>query len=322
MPEHTAGVEDLIGGNLALVGHIARETAARLPRHLDTDDLVGAGALALVQAAHAFDASLGVPFARFASTRIRGAMIDQMRQRDWATRSVRSRARTLERVTEGLTAALQRTPTDEELAAAGGLSVAEVRAVREGTDRAILLSLDPLTADDSAGATALGDTVPRPDDVLVAAERIGYLRDAVAELPERVRRVVAGYYLEQRQLIELAGELGVTQSRASQLRAEGLDLLREALSRLLRDDARTGGDAGTDVESPDGVRARRRESYVVAVANRSTLRDRANVQAYLDGMSLVGAGPRTEAEAREGPPAGHPNGPSRAPQHRYDVADR
>ena len=80
----TSDVEALVRENVGLVGHLAREAAARLPRHLDSDDLVGAGSLALVQAARSFDPSLGVPFARFASTRIRGAMIDHMRQRDWA----------------------------------------------------------------------------------------------------------------------------------------------------------------------------------------------------------------------------------------------
>lgn len=276
--------------HLALVGHIAREAAARLPRHLDTDDLYGAGALALVQAAQSFDPSLGVPFARFASTRIRGAMIDQMRQRDWATRSVRSRARALSTVAEELTRALHRLPTDAELAAASGLSEAEVRSVQEGTDRAALLSLDPLASDDEGLGAHLVDHSPRPDDALVAAERSGYLRDAIAELPERVRMVVTGYYLEHRPLTELADELGVTQSRASQLRAEGLDLLREALSRLLSDDARAGDVADTE---PEGVRARRRDAYVAAVARRSTVRARADVQAYLDGAAL--AAPKTTA---------------------------
>jgi RNA polymerase sigma factor for flagellar operon FliA len=291
----------LVTANLALVGHLAREAGSRLPRHLDTDDLYGAGALALVQAAQAFDPSLGVPFARFASTRIRGAMIDQMRQRDWATRSVRSRARAIATVTEELTKALHRTPTAAELAAAGGLTEQEVRAVQQGTDRATLLSLDPLTADDEGLGAGLIDGSPRPDEALVAAERIGYLRDAIAELPERARRVVTGYYLDNRQLTELAAELGVTQSRASQLRAEGLDLLHEALSRLIGDDARAGAGAAAEPApdaapsgssggtEPDGVRARRRDAYVHAVARRSTIRDRADVQAYLDGAALHAA---------------------------------
>ncbi|HET9655443.1 MAG TPA: sigma-70 family RNA polymerase sigma factor, partial [Kineosporiaceae bacterium] len=266
MPAPMSAVEELVTGHLPLVGHLARETAARLPRHLDSDDLVGAGALALVQAANAFDPSLGVPFARFAATRIRGAMIDQMRQRDWATRSVRSRARALTAITEQLTSALHRTPTDTELAAASGLSEAEVRAVLEGADRAAVLSLDPITVDDEGLAAGLEDSGARPDEALVAAERMGYLRDAIAELPERPRLVVTGYYLEHRQLTEIADELRVTQSRASQLRAEGLDLLRQALSQLLEEDATAA--EGAD-EATDGVRARRREAYVEKVARRS-----------------------------------------------------
>jgi RNA polymerase sigma factor for flagellar operon FliA len=284
VPASPLAVEELVTGHLALVGHIARETAARLPRHLDTDDLLGAGALALVQAAHAFDPTLGVPFARFASTRIRGAMIDQMRQRDWATRSVRSRGRALATVHEQLTTALHRTPSEAELAAASGMTEAEVRAVREGTDRAVLLSLDPLHEDDEGLAATLQDAAPPPDEALVAAERMGYVRDAIAELPERTRKVVSGYYLDHRPLLELADELGVTQSRASQLRSEGLELLREALTTLLGDDARAGAGAQSE---PDGLRARRRSAYVSAVAQRSGVRDRADVTAYLSGAALL-----------------------------------
>jgi RNA polymerase sigma factor for flagellar operon FliA len=284
VPQNDASVEVLVSANLPLVGHLAREAAARLPRHLDTDDLYGAGALALVQAAQAFDATLGVPFARFAATRIRGAMIDQMRQRDWATRSVRSRARALATIGEELTKALHRAPTDAELAAASGMSEQEVRQVAAGTDRASLLSLDPLNADGEGLGTGLVDSAPRPDEALVA--------------PERTRRVVTGYYLENRQLTELAAELGVTQSRASQLRAEGLDLLHEALSRLLTDDRRADAWAGVRADEQtgtgrsvpagdaEGVRARRREAYVKAVASRSTVRGRADVQAYLNGAML------------------------------------
>jgi RNA polymerase sigma factor FliA len=294
VPQSPAAVEALVSDHLALVGHLVREAAVRLPRHLDTDDLYGAGALALVQAARSFDDTLGVPFARFASTRIKGAMIDQMRQRDWATRSVRSRSRALGLVTEELTKALHRTPTDAELAAASGMGEQEVRQVLAGTDRAALLSLDPMTADDEGLGAGLVDASPRPDDALVAAERMGYLRDAIAELPERARRVVTGYYLENRQLTELAEELGVTQSRTSQLRAEALDLLHEALSRLIGDDARAGAGADADAGGlghgePDGVRARRREAYVAAVSRRSTARDRTDVQAYLAGAALHAA---------------------------------
>jgi RNA polymerase sigma factor for flagellar operon FliA len=275
-----AEVESLVRENLPLVGYIAREAGSRLPRHLDTDDLAGAGALALVQAAHAFDTTLGVPFARFANTRIRGAMIDQMRQRDWATRSVRSRARALATTTETLTVALGRTPADSELAAASGLTQAEIGQVRGGQDRAVLLSLDSVTPDSEGLAATLRDPAPCPEDALVAAERLGYLRAAVAELPLRLRRVVSGYYLEQRPLTELAEELDVTQSRVSQLRAEGLHLLREALSRLLESDARVGSSVPADGAA--GVRARRQDAYVAAVARRTSMSRRGDVSRYLD----------------------------------------
>jgi RNA polymerase sigma factor for flagellar operon FliA len=284
-----AEIEAMVTEQLPLVGYIARETAARLPRHLGTDDLAGAGALALVQAAHAFDAAQGVPFARFAAPRIRGAMIDHMRQRDWATRSLRSRARALAGTVETLVGALGRQPSEGELASACGLSEAEVRQVRAGTDRAALLSLDPTGPDGDGLAASVPDSAPRPEEALIAAERLGYLRDAIAELPDRLRRVVTAYYLDQRPLLEIADELGVTQSRASQLRAEGLALMREALTTLLGDDERVGEPAAEPPPDPGGVRARRRSAYVDAVARRSDPAGRADVQGYLDGNTFDGA---------------------------------
>ncbi|MBT0771424.1 sigma-70 family RNA polymerase sigma factor [Kineosporia sp. J2-2] len=286
-PRSAAEVEALVREHLPLVGYIARETSSRLPRHLDSDDLTGAGALALVQAAQAFDPSLGVPFARFANTRIRGAMIDQMRQRDWATRSLRSRARALASTSEALTVALGRTPLDSELAAASGLTESEIGEIRGGQDRASLLSLDSFTPEGEGLAATLRDPAPQPEDALVAAERVGYLRDAIAELPQRLRMVVSGYYLEQRPLTELAAQLNVTQSRVSQLRAEGLELLREALSRLLEADAKAG--AGASSKASQGARGRRRDAYVDAVARRSSVNSRVDVGRYLSANSDVDA---------------------------------
>jgi RNA polymerase sigma factor for flagellar operon FliA len=289
-PLPTQELEALITDHLPLVGHIARETAARMPRHLGTDDLVGAGSLALVQAAHSYDPSLGVPFARFANTRVRGAMIDQMRQRDWVSRSMRSRSKAIAAAAEALTAGLGREPTDLELAAATGHSQAELREIRSGTDRAVVLSLDPTADADEGLAGGIADPAPRPDEALIAAEKLGYLRDAIAELPERLRHVVTAYYLQQKPLTEIAAQLGVTQSRASQLRGEGLDLMREALQTLWNVTP-----AGPAAPKPDdragapvdaGVRSRRRDAYVRAVASRSGGTQRANVQAYLNGNSL------------------------------------
>jgi RNA polymerase sigma factor for flagellar operon FliA len=216
-------------------------------------------------------------------------MIDQMRQRDWATRSLRSRARALAATTETLTIALGRTPTDVELAEASGLTQAEIGEVRGGQDRASLLSLDSFTPDGDGLAATLRDPAPAPEEALVAAERLGYLRDAVAELPNRLRRVVSGYYLEQRPLTELASELDVTQSRVSQLRAEGLEMLREALNRLLESDAKAGPGASAIAEPAPGARSRRREAYIDAVARRSTVGRRADVGRYLNDQDADSA---------------------------------
>jgi len=248
-------------------------------------------------------------------------MIDQMRQRDWATRSLRTRAKALAVLAEELTATLHRGPTDAELAAASGLSEAEVRHVHHGAQTASLLSLDPLVEAGEGSTGALQDGSLVPEEALIAAERVGYLRDAIAELPERSRYVVSGYYLDHRPLHDLATELGVTPSRASQLRSEGLELLREAMDRFLGE-----GNDRPDPGGPDpagqgsawqgapgqGARSRRRDAYVDAVERRSTSRTRANVQAYLDGAGLVPAQP-----ARH-----HPTGATGSPQQTRRPTDR
>ena len=113
----TPGSEALIVRHMPLVGHIVRETMARVPAHVDRDDLTSAGLTALVQAAHAFDAERGVPFARYAATRIRGAILDELRSIDWATRSVRRRARDLD-ATRTTLAVPRPVPTDAEVASA------------------------------------------------------------------------------------------------------------------------------------------------------------------------------------------------------------
>ncbi|MDQ1293672.1 MAG: polymerase sigma factor FliA [Actinomycetota bacterium] len=237
-----------------------------------------------------------------------------MRQRDWATRSLRTRAKALDALVEELTGTLHRAPTDTELAAASGLSEAEVRHVHHGAQTASLLSLNPLIEAGEGNTGPLQDGSLIPEEALIAAERSGYLRDAIAELPERSRFVVSGYYLEHRPLHDLATELGITPSRASQLRSEGLDLLREALDHLLGEHPHTTAPQNTD-QNPGqnpagpGPRTRRREAYVEAVERRSSTRTRANVQAYLDGTGLV-------------PAQRHPTGATGTPQQSPRPTDR
>jgi RNA polymerase sigma factor for flagellar operon FliA len=220
-------IEDLVTPNVSLVGHLVRELVARLPAHVCRDDLMSAGLLALVTSARAFDESRGVPFARFAAIRIRGALTDELRGMDWASRAVRSRSREVDATRATLAARLYRAPTRAEVAAGLGISVADVDAVDADVHRAGVLSLQSLTAEQGDRLLPSGDD--GPEGLLLYREQIGILRDAVAALPERQRTVVEQYFLAQRKMADIALELGVTESRISQLRSEALAMLRLGL---------------------------------------------------------------------------------------------
>lgn len=254
------GSEALIVGHMALVGHIVRETMARVPSHVDRDDLTSAGLAALVQAGRAFDDSRGVPFPRYAATRIRGAIVDELRSIDWASRSVRRRARDLDTTRSSLAVTLGRAATDAEVATTTGLSVAEVTANDEDVARATVLSLH--ASEDSSLEEMLVSSIPGPADVTEHRERLTYLSEAVAELPERLRLVVEQYFLAERPMAEIAETLGVSESRVSQIRAEALVLLRDALNHELEPEM------VAPHARPNGCAAQRREAYFAAVAAR------------------------------------------------------
>src|SRR3954463_5716469 len=121
--------ETLIRDNMALVGHMVREMLFKVPPHVHRDDLASAGYTALVTAAQGFDTSRGIPFGKFAAMRVRGALLDELRSMDWATRSVRARARRADVARQELTAKLGRTPSPTELAELLGVGVSELNNV-------------------------------------------------------------------------------------------------------------------------------------------------------------------------------------------------
>jgi len=251
-------VEDLVARHLPLVGHLVRETLARVPGHVSHDDLTSAGMLALVQAAGGFDPERGVGFASYASVRIRGALLDELRGLDWASRSVRRRARQVDEARGRISTALGRPAEDREVAAALGIGVRELAAHRDDVSRAGVLSLQGFAED--ASEPALPATAPTPAEVVEEREQVAYLHDAVVRLPERLRTVVEGYFFAGRPMAEIAAELGVTESRVSQLRAEAVVLLRGALAAVLEPERAPSTDA------PMGIVARRRQSYYASVA--------------------------------------------------------
>jgi RNA polymerase sigma factor FliA len=250
----------LITRHIPVVTHIVRETLGRVPSHVNRDDLTSAGLAALVQASKSFDAERGVPFARYAATRVRGAILDELRGIDWASRSVRRRARDLDATRAQLAGILGRNPSPQEVADAVGMTMAEIAQNEDDIARAQVLSLQG--AQDASLEDMLPSGGPTPEQLVEHRERLTYLVEAVAELPERLRIVVSEYFLEERPMAEIAAELGVTESRVSQMRAEALVLLRDALNHEL-DPAQLPPHA-----RPQGSAARRREAYFAAVAAR------------------------------------------------------
>ena len=271
--------EDLVRANLPLVGHIVRETLSRVPGHVNRDDLTSAGMLALVQAAEGFDDQRGASFATYASVRIRGALVDELRTLDWASRSVRRRARQVDDARGRISTALGRPAEENEVAAALGIGAAELLAHREDVARASVVSLQGFQeGNDGAVDDFLPSGGPTPADLVEQREQVAYLRDAVEQLPERLRVVVEGYFFGERPMAEIAEELGVTESRISQLRAEAVALLRGALTRVLEPSM------AEQHERPNGCAARRKEAYYASVASHRSYTARLS-QPYLETHS-------------------------------------
>lgn len=246
----------LIEQNMPLVGYQVAEMLRRVPSFVQREDLASAGALALVQAAQSYDEAQGVPFHKYAIFRIRGAMMDELRAMDWATRGARQRTKQLEEMTASLTQAQGRPPTKEELAQALGIDVEKVEAAMADASRRVV-SIDNTgnSEDEDARTIELVDESATPEDQVLGDERMVYLRAAVKALPQRLRYVIEQAFFEERPIQDIAQELGVTQSRVSQLRTEALALMRDGMNRHLDPENETVD------EDASNIVKKRRESY-------------------------------------------------------------
>jgi RNA polymerase sigma factor for flagellar operon FliA len=224
--------ERLVREHLDLVRKMVHHASNRIPGHVCRDDLISAGMAALAMAARNFDPERGVPFDRYAATRVRGAIIDELRSFDWASRPVRTKARALAATKERMTATLGRTPTAPELAEATGMSLSTLDRLSDDVHRAVVLNYEAiLEAGDSD--VVLPSAEDDPEEELLAQERAACVTRAISALPERLQLVVRGYFFEERTVADIAAELGVTQSRVSQLRAEAMELLRDGVNSQL-----------------------------------------------------------------------------------------
>ena len=219
-----------------LVKYVAGRLGSGLPAHVDDGDLVSYGLLGLIGAIERYDPERDIKFETYAIARIRGAIIDELRALDWVPRSVRSRAREIERAISALEAKLGRAPTDEEIAGKVGITVVELEDSLSDISRSSIAALDELWSVSGEGdQVSLLDTLEdpesiRPADALDETELREILGDAIARLPEREKLVITLYYYEELTLREIGEVLGVTESRISQLHTKAILRLKSRLA--------------------------------------------------------------------------------------------
>ena len=215
-----------------LVHHLARQTRRRAGRGVELEDLIGAGMLGLVRALDAFDPGRGLAFSTYAVPRIRGAMLDELRARDWMPRALRARARDIARVRGVLEQTLGRFPSATEVAAGIGVDLPAYWRLEALTATREFIDIDRPGPGLSAG---LDETVasPTPESATAASEsdeRIDVVRSGLAALPEKDRLVLTLYYYEGLNLRQIGEVLHVSESRISQIRARAITRLRERLA--------------------------------------------------------------------------------------------
>jgi RNA polymerase sigma factor for flagellar operon FliA len=221
-----------------LVKYVAGRLGSGLPAHVDENDLVSYGLLGLIGAIERFDPDRDIKFETYAIARIKGSIIDELRAMDWVPRSVRSRARDIERAIGELERKLHRAPTDEEIAEKLGVSTDDLNESLSEIGRSSIAALDELWTISSGGGgdqVALIDTIedtqgPEPQTELAQTELKEALGEAIARLPEREKLVVTLYYYEELTLREIGEVLGVTESRVSQLHTKAILRLKARLA--------------------------------------------------------------------------------------------
>jgi len=231
----TAGERDaLIEAHLPQVRYIAERLAAKLPPSVERDDLISAGVLGLLDAIDKYNPSRGVLFKTYAEMRVRGAMLDSLRELDWVPRSVRRRARQVEAAYREIEQQRGRPAEGEEVAAALGISVTEFNSLLGELNGLTVTTLD--SGDDEEQSVQPRQT---PDDLsrtpLAVCERTETrekLAAAIDKLPERERQVIALYYLEELTMKEIGTVLGITESRVSQIHTQASLRLRSILAPL------------------------------------------------------------------------------------------
>jgi RNA polymerase sigma factor for flagellar operon FliA len=232
-----ANREALILYYLWFVKYICNRVAMELPSHIKKDDLISSGILGLMDAIEKFDDTRKNLFRTYAFSRIRGAIIDELRRLDWAPRAVRRKAREIERVTAELKHKLNRQPTIEEIAQETDTSAHEVSQVFRDVSATSLLSLEEVlwSSDDHKGLPRI-DTIEdkqaaNAKSALMVSENREIVSQQIQRLSEKERLVITLYYYEEMTLREIGEVLHVSESRVSQLHAEAIESIRRGIQK-------------------------------------------------------------------------------------------
>jgi RNA polymerase sigma factor for flagellar operon FliA len=208
------------------------------PQRVDRADLASYGLFGLIDAIEKFDPGRGFKFETYAISRIRGAILDELRLIDWVPRSVRAKARAIERAYSKLENELRRSPDDAEVAAELGMTDGELAQTLSQVSLNGLVALDDLltsSSGDRTGSATIGDTIADPQydpaEAFETDEMKHLLADAIGRMPDRDRLVLTFYYYEGLTLAEIGGILGVTESRVCQIHTKALARLRQQFAR-------------------------------------------------------------------------------------------
>lgn len=223
-----------------LVKYVAGRVGVGLPRNVEQSDLVSFGVFGLIDAIEKFDPARGYKFETYAIARIKGAILDELRSIDWVPRSVRSKARTLERAMGKLEAEHHRAPTDDEVADEMGVTPQQLQTTLSQISFVGVAALDEMLSGGERGeSVTLGDTVADKGDGPMGVYEVEEMRQILAEsinrMPEREKIVLTLYYYEGLTLAEIGRVLGVTESRVCQIHTKAVLQLRSRITATERE---------------------------------------------------------------------------------------
>jgi RNA polymerase sigma factor for flagellar operon FliA len=230
-PARLAKRDRIILEHLPLVKAIAIRVHENLPVHVDLDDLVHAGVLGLFDAASKFNPEKQVAFSSYAKHRIKGAILDSLRQLDWASRDLRRRHKQVEAVTRDLAATLQRAPNETEIAEKLGIDVDRWRQMMVDLRSVGLISASTRATDheDLPAPDFPSKPETQPDNMCAREQMRSALTVAMKTLPDRYQKVVVLYYTNEMTMKEIGGVLGINESRVSQIHKSALEKMQVAL---------------------------------------------------------------------------------------------